>query len=139
MRQTKRWMSILGIQALVFIFSLASMMSKVAAQQLKTHGLLSVPFVASLAAIFAFLAIYAFFWQKILARVSLSVAYLSKAVSLIWTLVWSYFFFQEPITGYNIIGMLLILVGLVLINSSEASPQPADKPDDHGALPDREG
>ena len=53
-RQTKRWMSILGIQALVFIFSLASMMSKVAAQQLKTHGLLSVPFVASLAAIFAF-------------------------------------------------------------------------------------
>ena len=68
----------------------------------------------------ALTGIYAIFWQKILKRVDLSIAYMSKGVTLFWTLFWSVLIFDESVTLRNVIGLIFIFVGIAFINRDEA-------------------
>lgn len=86
---------------------------------IKNHGLFSVPVLLGLMGFFLSLAVYAFFWQKILKRVELSVAYANKAAGLLWTLVWSAFFFGEQVTVRNMIGLLVICAGVLMVTDYE--------------------
>ena len=35
---------------------------------------------------------------------------------LVWSLLWAFFGFQEPVSIQNIIGALLVMAGIVVIN-----------------------
>lgn len=113
------WKQIVVLQAVVFVYSFISMLSKVISMQIKAHGLFSLPVIAGMAGFFLALAVYAFFWQKILKKTELSVAYANKAVGLLWTLVWAALLFGETVTIRNLIGMLVICAGVLLVTKNE--------------------
>ena len=45
----------------------------------------------------------------------LSVLYPLVSLGYVFTLVWSKLFFNEPLTRYKVVGLLLILVGVALV------------------------
>lgn len=57
---------------------------------------------------------YAVLWQQIIKRMSISNAYMFKGTGLIWTMLFCYFLFNEPITVKNGIGALIIISGITL-------------------------
>ena len=65
------------------------------------------------------LFIYAIMWQRILKQFDLGTAYIYKGTTIIWTLLWSVIFFSEKISLYNVIGGLVILLGIFLIQRKE--------------------
>jgi undecaprenyl phosphate-alpha-L-ara4N flippase subunit ArnE len=63
----------------------------------------------------ACLGLQAFCWQLVLRRMSLSVAYLATSLSYLLILAASRFIFVEPITRFNVIGSVVIVVGVWLV------------------------
>lgn len=61
------------------------------------------------------LAVYAVFWQIILKKFELYIAYGNKAIGTVWAFVWSYFIFNDKITLNMIIGAALIISGSILM------------------------
>ena len=64
------------------------------------------------------LASYAFLWQKLLKKVDLSIAYVNKGMLLFWSMIWSVVIFREDITILNIIGTIIIFVGIMVVNEN---------------------
>ena len=48
----------------------------------------------------------------------LSILYPMVSLGYLWTLVWSWLFFKEPITRRKVGGIALIIVGIVVLNLS---------------------
>jgi multidrug transporter EmrE-like cation transporter len=46
----------------------------------------------------------------------LSVLYPMVSLGYIWTLVWSHFFFKEPVSRRKVAGLALIITGIVVLN-----------------------
>ena len=113
------WKQILVLQAVVFVYSFISMLTKCVSFLIRDHGIFSLQVLGALAGVFCALAVYAFFWQKILKRVDLSVAYANKAAGLLWTLVWAGMLFGETITVRNIAGLLVICAGVLMVTENE--------------------
>ena len=63
----------------------------------------------------AIIGIYAVLWQQILRRIPLSTAYMFKGTTLIFTMLIAALLFAEPITAMNIVGSLIIIVGITLL------------------------
>lgn len=114
--KNKKIRFILFMQFLVFLFSISSLLTKVTANSIKVNGLLN--FKTLLPFFFAglLMLIYAYFWQIVLAKLELSIAYLSKGTMLFWSMLWSSFLFKEQITWRNILAVALIFLGVYLIN-----------------------
>lgn len=55
-------------------------------------------------------------YAKALKKVSFLMAAILVNSSVLFTLLWSWLFYQEPITGYVIIGSVLFLIGMVLLS-----------------------
>ena len=64
----------------------------------------------------AALGMYAVFWQQIIKRVDLSVAYANRAFALFWSTLWAVILFREKITPANAIGIVVIFLGIQLVN-----------------------
>lgn len=60
------------------------------------------------------IGIYAILWQQIIRRIELSTAYMFKGTTIIFTMLFAYWLFGEPITWNNIVGAIIIIVGIVL-------------------------
>lgn len=99
------------LHALLLIYSLGSLCSKWAAQS----DFLSPRFFLLYGAVLLILAVYALGWQQILKRVPLVTAYASKAVTVLWGMVWGLLFFGEAVTLRKIIGAAVIMTGIVLV------------------------
>lgn len=63
--------------------------------------------------------VYAFFWQQIIKKLPLVIAYSHKGVVIFWVLLWSYMLFGEKISWNNTIGALVILFGIVVVSRNE--------------------
>lgn len=107
------------LQLLNILFSLSGVVTKIASDRMQAHGLLSMPTALAIAGYLLILGIYAIFWQKIIKKVSLSTAYLSKGLVVFWTLLWSALLFSEGITVWNLIGAAVIVAGTVLVAGDE--------------------
>lgn len=107
------------IQCLNFIFSLNNVLVKLASEVWTIKGFLSYDFMLIVAGNIILLVVYAFFWQIILKYVDLSLAYLCKATVIFWGMVWSVLFFNENITWNNIVGVIIIFIGMVMVNQDE--------------------
>ncbi len=63
------------------------------------------------------LGVYALLWQQILKEVELSIAYANRSIALLWSMIWAAVLFHEKITVKNIIGVLIVIIGTIIVNS----------------------
>lgn len=64
------------------------------------------------------LGIYAIFWQQIIKRLPLTLAFANKAVTVIWGMVWGVLIFHEHLSVGKFVGAAVIIAGIVLYNYS---------------------
>lgn len=67
--------------------------------------------------------IYAFFWQQVIKRLPLILAYANKAVTVVWGMIWGSILFNEGITVKKVIGALTVIIGIVLFAKENPDEQ----------------
>ena len=65
------------------------------------------------------LGFYAIGWQQIIKRLPLTLAYSNRAVTVIWGMIWGFFFFGEKVTIGKVIGAALVVFGVVLYTKAD--------------------
>ena len=65
----------------------------------------------------ACLGAYAIFWQQIIKHFDLSIAYANRAFAIFWSTLWAMLLFGEKITPANTLGIVVIFLGIMLVNS----------------------
>ena len=98
------------LHLLFFIYAASSVCGKLAAGE----AFLSPRFLLCYGGMLLLLAAYALGWQQAIRRLPLTVAYASKAVTVIWGLVAGMLFFGESLTAGKIVGALLVMAGVAL-------------------------
>lgn len=106
---------ILLLQGVFFIYSINSIVAKFASDREP----FSVPFLILYGLELVILGIYAILWQQVIKKFELSVAYANKAVTLIWGMIWGSLIFKEQITFAKLAGILLVVAGIVILNSGK--------------------
>ena len=102
--------SVLLLTVAFLIYSATGIFTKLASMQ----DLMSVAWLQYLAMAFVALGTYAVLWQFILGRVALSQAFLFKSTTVLFSLCFARFLFDEQISLQNIVGAFLIIVGIIL-------------------------
>lgn len=74
----------------------------------------SVPYILCLVGAVTVMGVYALLWQQVIKRMPIAEAYMFKGTSLIFVLLLSALIFGEAITLSNIIGAVVIIVGIVI-------------------------
>ena len=64
---------------------------------------------------------YAILWQQLIGRFQLSIAYANKAMTLLWSLMWSIVLFHEDVTLYKIIGVIMVMAGTIILNTDPSA------------------
>lgn len=101
----------------ILIFSFTGVFSKFAAESIRTNGLFSIRTILWGILIIANCGIYAIFWQYILKLFDVNVAYSHSAVYNIWSLLWAWLIFSDPIHPGNLVGTVLIIAGIWVIRN----------------------
>lgn len=104
--------NILLLQGVVIIYSISSVMSKLASAQKGE----AFKFILFFGLEIVFLGIYAILWQQMIKRFELTVAYANRAMVILWSTLWAVVFFKDNITLQNICGIALVILGTVLVN-----------------------
>lgn len=102
----------------VMLFSFTSVFSKSASIQLKNGGLKN-----PMLYVFAFLMffdcfVYAICWQKIIKKFDLNIGYANRSVYLLWSQVWAVSIFGEKLSVRNVIGVMIVLLGVIVVSLS---------------------
>ena len=115
MREKKRISitSILIIQAAVIIFTASGICAKFSSR----YPVMSPKFLLFIFLELASLGVYAIFWQQIIKRFDLSLAYANRATSIFWSMIWAALLFGEGVTLKNIIGVIVIFSGIMTVNA----------------------
>ncbi|MCI5650134.1 MAG: EamA family transporter [Fusicatenibacter sp.] len=103
----------------ILLFSLTSVFSKCASVQYNKGGLTNPLLYLFLFLMAANCGIYAIAWQKVIKKFTLSTAYANRSVYLIWSQLWAVLIFHENLTIKNIIGLLIVLVGVMVVQRYE--------------------
>ena len=103
----------------ILLFSFTGVFSKAASVQFNEHGLKGILLYVFVMLMFLNCFIYALAWQKVIKRFDLNVAYANKTVYLIWSQIWAVIIFHENLTVKNIIGLLIVLVGVMVVQRYE--------------------
>lgn len=103
----------------ILLFSLTSVFSKAASTAYNRGGL-----HAPLLYLFVFCmllncGVYALAWQQVIKKFSLSTAYANRSVYLIWSQLWAVLIFKESLSVHNIIGLLIVLVGVIIVQMTD--------------------
>ena len=114
--------NIILLQAIIIIYTVSSVMAKLASAS-KDEPIRMLLF---LGLEFVILAIYAVFWQQMIKRFELSVAYANRSMAILWSMIWAVIFFHDEITVRNIIGVLIVLVGTIIVNLDAREEQQND-------------
>jgi drug/metabolite transporter (DMT)-like permease len=102
-----------ALQAVIVIYTLSGVFAKLASSQ----PFMSLGFILFYGLEIFILGIYALLWQQIIKRVDLSLAYANRAIAIIWSMLWAFLLFHESITLQNIIGVVIIVIGTMIVNS----------------------
>lgn len=119
MKEKIKMKDILMLQLAFFIYSINSIVAKLASAQES----FSVKFILLYGTEAVILGVYAILWQQIIKKFELSIAYANKAVVLIWAMVWGAFLFKEQITLPKTAGILLVIAGIIILNSGKEKEQ----------------
>lgn len=104
------------LHILLLVYSMGAVCSKFASQS----DFMSLNFVLFYSIVLADLAIYAVVWQQILKKLPLVSAYANKAVTVIWGLIWGMVVFKEKLTIWNVIGAVIIIIGIYIVVRADA-------------------
>ena len=104
---------ILLLQTVVMIYTASGIFAKLASG----NPFLSFKFILFYGAEICILGIYALLWQQIIKKVDLSIAYANRAMAIIWSMIWAAVIFKDNITIQNIIGVIIVLIGTMIVNS----------------------
>ena len=107
--------NVIILQAIILIYTLASVVAKFASGE----EFLSFKFILFYGLEIFILGVYAILWQQIIKKFEISIAYANRAMSLLWSLVWAVVFFHENITIKNVIGVIIVVIGTIIVNSDE--------------------
>ena len=103
----KTYFALVGVN---FVYACTSICTKMASRQ----EMLSWPYLFWIASAIGVMGVYALLWQQVIARMSLSTAYMFKGMSLIFVMLFSALLFGEAITLNNVIGAMIIIIGIIL-------------------------
>lgn len=103
----------------ILLFSLTSVFSKCASVQLNKGGISNPLVYVFLFLMVANCGVYAICWQKVIKKFSLSTAYANRSVYLIWSQIWAVILFRENLTIKNIIGLLIVFIGVMVVQRYE--------------------
>ena len=103
------------LNLLFAVMSLSSVCSKFASQ----CEFLSLRYCFFQLGMIFFLGVYAIGWQQMIKKMPLTTAYVNKAVTVAWGLIWGVVIFKEQLTPGRIIGALIVIAGVVLFALSE--------------------
>ena len=92
------------------LYACVSIFTKYASQQ----EFLSWNYMLWLVGAVGVMGVYAVLWQQVLKRIELSMAYMFKGTSIVFVMLLAYVLFGEQITWNNILGAIIIIVGIVL-------------------------
>ena len=98
-----------------FIFSFAGVITKYMGIQIKEKALFSLEMFLLFVGLGSIYIAYAYIWQYVLKKMTLSVAYLIKSTVIIWSMIWSILIFHERLTLMNIVGIVCIMIGIVIL------------------------
>lgn len=107
--------SVIFLHLTFLVYSLASVFSKKAGAE----EVLSIRFLFFYGMVLFILMLYAVLWQQNLKRIPLVTAYANKAVTVIWGMVWGVLLWHEKFFLKNIIGAVIIMLGVVLVATEE--------------------
>jgi drug/metabolite transporter (DMT)-like permease len=108
----KKWILLILLQLVIMIYTLSGVAAKFAAG----YEVLSMGFILCYGVEICILGLYAIFWQQIIKRVDLSVAYANRSIAILWSMIWATLIFGEHISVQNIIGVLLVIAGTMIVN-----------------------
>lgn len=100
-----------GLHLSFLIFSFAGVASKKAS----SYPLLSTGFIEFYFIELFIIAVFAYLWQQIIKKFDLITAYSNKGVIIIWMLLWSVLFFKETIKWNNILGGIIVILGIIMV------------------------
>lgn len=101
------------LQIVIAIYTLSTVFAKFASGQ----EFMSFKFILYYGLEMLILAVYAVVWQQLIKKFDISVAYANKAMGLLWSIVWAILIFNETITIKNVIGVVIVIVGTIIVNS----------------------
>ncbi len=104
--------NIIVLQAIICFYTLSTVVAKFASAE----EFLSFKFFLFYGIEILILGVYAIFWQQIIKKFQISIAYANKAMALLWSLLWAILFFKEEITIKNIIGVIIVIIGTIIVN-----------------------
>lgn len=107
------WKHLIFLQGIVMIYTTSGIFAKLASNQ----TFLSLEFIVLYGMEIVVLGIYAILWQQIIKHIDLSVAYANRSIAIIWSMLWASILFHEQITPQNIIGVLVVVLGTMIVNS----------------------
>ena len=115
----KQYWYIFLLIAINFLYACVSIFTKYASQQ----EFMSWNYMLGLIGAVSIMGLYAVLWQQILKRIELSLAYMFKGTTIIFTMLFAHWLFGEQITWNNIVGAVIIIIGIVLFAyNSKSSP-----------------
>ena len=103
---------LLLMQLAVCIYTCSGIAAKLASR----YSFMSKGFILCYGAEILLLGIYAIFWQQIIRRVDISVAYANRASSIFWSTLWAVLLFGDKLSVQNLIGIGLIFAGIWTVN-----------------------
>ena len=103
------------LQIVIAIYTLSTVFAKFASGQ----EFMSFKFILYYGLEMLILAVYAVVWQQLIKKFDISVAYANKAMGLLWSSVWAILIFNETITIKNVIGVVIVIVGTIIVNSED--------------------
>ena len=106
---------IVKIQIIICFFSMINVLSKYASK----FDFLTWKFILIYCGVLFSFILYAFFWQKLLKKHSLFKVYSNRALLVVYSLIWGILLFAEKVTVYNILGIILIIVGIIVVFSDD--------------------
>lgn len=106
----KMWITYSALVGINLLYACVSIFTKYTSQQ----EFMSWHYVLGLIGAVGVMGVYAILWQQVLKRVELSLAYMFKGTSLIFVMLLAHLLFGEQITWNNILGAIIIIIGIVL-------------------------
>ncbi|WP_273446565.1 transporter [Thermophilibacter provencensis] len=110
-----RGRTLLGLHALLALYSLCSICGKLAAG----FEFMSPGFILCYGSMILVLGLYAIGWQQVIKRMPLTSAYANKAVTIVWGIVWGVLLFHEAVTPAKLMGAAVVLAGVVLFSIAD--------------------
>ena len=104
---------ILILQAVIAVYTLSTVFAKFASGE----SFLSFKFIMFYGIEILILGLYAIIWQQLIKKFDISVAYANKAMGLFWSIIWAILIFNEAITIKNVIGVVVVTIGTIIVNS----------------------